>query len=85
MAKETEPAIFVSRQEFTLRRKKICAYRNNRCLRLYMYSENMVFPHEATYKAPKADRLNMFRTVKKDLEPVFLMYQDPEKKTINFL
>jgi len=45
----------------------------------------MVFPHEATYKTPKTDRLNMLRTVQKDLEPVFLIYQDKEKKTITFL
>ena len=45
----------------------------------------MVFPHEATFKAPKADRLNMLRTVQKDLEPVFLMYQDPEEKTIAYM
>jgi uncharacterized protein (DUF1015 family) len=45
----------------------------------------MVFPHERTYKAPKADRLNMLRIVQKDLEPVFLIYSDPERKTIAFL
>ena len=54
-------------------------------MRLYAYKENIVFPHEATYKAPKADRLNMLRTVQKDFEPVFLIYQDQEKKTIAFL
>ncbi len=45
----------------------------------------MVFPHEGTYKAPKADRLNMLRTLQKDLEPVFLIYQDQEKNTVAFL
>jgi len=85
MAKETEPAIFVSRQEFELDGKKYARTGIIAALRLYPYSENMVFPHEATYKAPKADRLNMLRTVQKDLEPVFLIYQDPEKKTIAFL
>ncbi len=82
MAKETEPTIFVSCQEFTLDGKKYARTGLIAALRLYPYSENMVFPHEATYKAPKADRLNMLRTVQKDLEPVFLMYQDPEKLTI---
>jgi uncharacterized protein (DUF1015 family) len=53
-------------------------------LRLYPYSENMVFPHEFTHSAPKADRLNMMRTVQKDLEQVFLMYPDTENKTIVF-
>jgi uncharacterized protein (DUF1015 family) len=85
MAKETQPSIFVSRQEFSLDGKKYARTGIIAALRLYTYKENMVFPHEATYKAPKADRLNMLRTVQKDLEPVFLIYQDKEKKTITFL
>jgi len=85
IAKETQPAIFVSRQEFTLEGKKYVRTGIIAALKLYNYSENMVFPHEGTYKAPKADRLNMLRTVQKDLEPVFLIYQDQEKTTIDFL
>ena len=84
MAKETKPAIFVSCQEFTLDGKKYRRKGLIAALKLYPYSEDMVFPHEATYKAPKADRLNMLRTVQKDLEPVFLIYQDQDKKTIAF-
>jgi len=85
MAKEAKPAIFVSRQEFSLDGKKYARTGIIAALRLYPYGENMVFPHEATYKAPKADRLSMLRTVQKDLEPVFLIYQDQEKKTVAFL
>ncbi len=85
LARETQPAIFVSRQEFTLDSKKYARTGIIAAMRLYPYSENIVFPHEATYKAPKADRLNMLRTVQKDLEPLFLIYQDQEKKTIAFL
>jgi uncharacterized protein (DUF1015 family) len=85
MEKESQPAIFVSRQEFRLDGKKYARTGIIAALKLYSYSENMVFPHEVTYKAPKADRLNMLRIVQKDLEPVFLIYQDPEKNTIAFL
>ena len=85
MAKETQPAIFVSRQEFSLDGKKYERTGIIAALRLYSYNENRVFPHEGTYKAPKADRLNMLRTVQKVLEPVFLIYQDQEGKTIDFL
>ncbi len=85
MANEPQPAIFVSRQEFSLDGKKYSRTGIIAALQLYAYKENRVFPHEATYKAPKADRLNMLRTVQKDLEPVFLIYQDQEKKTIAFL
>ena len=84
MAKETKPAIFVSCQEFMLDGKKYRRKGLIAALKLYPYSEDMVFPHEATYRAPKADRLNMLRNVQKDLEPVFLIYQDQDKKTISF-
>ena len=85
LAKDNEPAIFVSRQQFNLDDKKCERIGIIAALRLYDYIENMVFPHEGTYKTPKADRLNMLRTVQKDLEPVFLIYSDPERKSIAFL
>jgi uncharacterized protein (DUF1015 family) len=84
LTKDEEPAVFVSKQEFTLSGRKRVRTGLIAALRLYSYSESMVFPHEVTYSEPKADRLNMLRTVQKDLEPVFLIYSDPENKTINF-
>ena len=85
MTKESQPAIFVSRQDFSLNGKKHSRLGIIAAVRLYQYGENMIFPHEDTYNAPRADRLNMLRIVQKDLEPVFLMYQDFEGKTVNFL
>ena len=85
LARESEPVIFVSRQEFSLDGQKYERTGLIAALRLYSYSENIVFPHEFTYRAPKADRLNMLRAVQKDLEPVFLIYSDAERKTINFI
>ena len=85
LAKENEPVVFVSRQEFALDGKKCERIGLIAALRLYDYNENMVFPHEFTYKSPKVDRLNMLRSVEKDLEPVFLIYSDAENKTLNFL
>jgi uncharacterized protein (DUF1015 family) len=85
LRKDEFPAIFVSRQQFSLNSEKCERIGIIAALRLYDYKENIIFPHEGTYKAPKADRLNMMRTVQKDLEPVFLIYSDPENKTIKFL
>jgi len=85
MTKEAQPAFFISRQEFTLNSKRIARTGIIAAVKLHHYSENVVFPHEATFKAPKADRLNMLRTVQKDLEPAFMMYQDPEEKTIAYM
>ncbi len=83
LSKDEKPAVFVSRQEFKLSGRKCSRTGLIAALRLYTYGENMVFPHEVTYKEPKADRLNMLRAVQKDLEPVFLIYSDPENMTVN--
>ena len=85
LAKETETAVFVSCQEFTLDGKKYERTGLIAAMRLYGYDENTVFPHEITYEEPKADRLNMLRTVQENLEPVFLIYSDLERKTLDFL
>jgi uncharacterized protein (DUF1015 family) len=84
LSKDGEPAVFVSRQEFMLSGRKCSRTGLIAALRLYSYDENTVFPHEVTYKEPKADRLNMLRSVQKDLEPVFLIYSDPENVTVDF-
>jgi uncharacterized protein (DUF1015 family) len=84
LAKDNSPAFFVIRQEFELEGKSCVRTGMIAALRLYGYEENTVFPHEITYSAPKLDRLNMLRTIQKDLEPVFLIYSDPQKETINF-
>lgn len=84
LAKDEETAVFVCRQEFRLDGRHCSRTGLIASLRLYAYGEGVVFPHETTYSAPKADRLNMLRAIQKDLEPVFLIYSDPENTTLNF-
>jgi len=83
-SKDPKPAVYVSRQEFRLSEGVCTRTGLIAAMRLYSYEEGTVFPHEVTYKEPKTDRLNMLRAVQKDLEPVFLIYSDPEKGTIDF-
>jgi uncharacterized protein (DUF1015 family) len=84
MAKDREPAIFVYRQEFKLSGRVYTRTGLIASMRLCSYEEGMVFPHEVTYKEPKTDRLKMLRAVQKDLEPVFLIYSDPDNVTVDF-
>jgi uncharacterized protein (DUF1015 family) len=84
MQREKQGALFVSMQEFSLDGEKCRRTGLIAAMRLYDYGENVVFPHEGTLKAPKADRLNMLRSVQKDLEPIFLIYSDPENRTLDF-
>lgn len=83
MAKDKEPAVFIYCQQFKLNDENCIRTGVLTALRLYNYEENVVFPHEVTYSAPKMDRLKMLRTMQKDLEPVFLIYSDPENVTVN--
>jgi len=84
LSKDEVPSVFVCCQEFKFNGKTFTRTGLIAALRLYAYSEGVVFPHETTYSAPKADRLNMLRTIQKDLEPVFLIYSDPERITVEF-
>jgi uncharacterized protein (DUF1015 family) len=84
LAKDGEPAFFVSRQQFELNNRPVTRTGLIVASRLHSFNENKVFPHEVTYSAPKADRLSMLRTLQKDLEPVFLIYSDEENITIDF-
>ncbi len=84
LAKDEEPAVFVSKQKFKLNGRTCTRTGLIAAMRLYSYGESIVFPHEVTYKEPKTDRLNLLRAVQKDLEPVFLIYSDPENVTIDF-
>jgi len=84
LVKDTKQAVFVSKQEFKLNGKKRSRTGLITAMRLYSYGEKIVFPHEVTYKEPKTDRLNMLRAVQKDLEPVFLIFSDPENVTVDF-
>ncbi|MDP3791655.1 MAG: DUF1015 domain-containing protein [Candidatus Omnitrophota bacterium] len=45
-------------------------------LKLELSDKKAVLPHENTLQAPKADRLNLMRSVSANLSPVFMLYQD---------
>ena len=44
-----------------------------------------VLPHENTLLAPKVDRLNLMRSVKANLSPVFVLYEDGPHKIVNIM
>lgn len=78
---DDEPAFYLYRQTFfhpdtksEIRRIGIFA-----ALKLEEYSARAVLPHERTHAAPKADRMNLIRSVKGNLSPVFGLYEDKEQ------
>lgn len=71
-------AIYPYWQEFSvgekryLRKGLICR------VELEELGKGNILPHEMTLSKPKADRLNLLRSTKKDFEPIFLLYTDPK-------
>ena len=48
--------------------------------KLESYDSGVVFRHEQTLSAPKADRLELLRATRAHFEPIFMLYSDPEKQ-----
>ncbi|MHA1399858.1 MAG: DUF1015 domain-containing protein [Candidatus Heimdallarchaeaceae archaeon] len=82
LKKDEEPGFYVYYQEFELFGEKYTRKGFIGALRLHPFEENIVLPHEKTHKGPKIDRLNMLKTTRHTLEAGFILYSDPEKKTI---
>jgi uncharacterized protein (DUF1015 family) len=48
-------------------------------LRVSDFSKKEVLPHEYTLKGPKADRLQLLKTMGAELSQIFFVYEDPER------
>jgi len=81
--RDATSAIYVYYQEYELFGQKYIRKGFIGALRLHPYEENIVLPHERTHKGPKIDRLDMLKTTVHNLETGFILYSDPEKKTIS--
>ena len=46
-------------------------------LRIEPYEKRVVLPHERTHAGPKEGRLRLLRSVRAELEPIFLLYDGP--------
>lgn len=79
---DDEPAFYLYRQTFLHPDTKTSVSRVGifAALKLEEYSARAVLPHERTHAAPKADRMNLIRSVKGNLSPVFGLYEDKERK-----
>lgn len=86
LLRSSQPALYVYRQTFSspdgtpVTRRALLA-----ALELTPFGEGTVLPHERTLSAPKADRLNLFRSTRVSFEPVFMLYADAENRVNDLL
>jgi len=54
-------------------------------VRLTEYDREIVLPHERTLEGPKVDRLQLMKATECNMSPVFLLYDDPDRKVDQIL
>lgn len=78
------PALYVYTQTYTYDGKKVDRIGFISLMELDL-EDKKVLPHEKTLKAPKEDRLRLMRTVKANLSPIFMLYEDARHRVSNIL
>jgi uncharacterized protein (DUF1015 family) len=83
---DTEPALYVYSQRFTLPDGRVLVRDGVICrLRLEDFASGVVRPHERTFPGPKADRLALMRATGAYLSPIFGLYARAGESLRNLL
>ena len=86
LGRDTEPALYVMAQDFTLptgeRRTRRGVFV---AVRAEGYEPRRIRPHERTHAGPKADRLALLRATATNIESIFLLAPDPDRALANAL
>ncbi len=65
-------------QEFSINGEKLNRPGFLARIKVEDYENNVIFPHERIYPKPMEDRLNLLKETNFILEPIMLLYNDPE-------
>src|SRR6202040_4024814 len=87
LVQDRAPSIYVYAQEYLVpgtqtRRTRIGFIALGR---VEDYSAGVVFPHERTHSAPKADRIELLRHMRAQTGQLFMLYDDASRKIENLL
>lgn len=79
LVQDCEPSIYIYSQEFLVPGSNTRRIRMGfiALVRLQDYADGIVFRHERTLSAPKADRIELLRTMRAQTGQLFLLYDDP--------
>jgi uncharacterized protein (DUF1015 family) len=79
VVQDAEPSIYIYSQEFLVPGTKTPRTRIGfiALVRLQDYADGVIFRHERTLSAPKADRIELLRQMRAQTGQLFLLYDDP--------
>ena len=89
LVEQKAPALYICRQQFcvpgTNGEKPLVRKALVGLGRLEPYDAGVVFRHEQTLSAPKADRLELLRATRTQFEQIFMLYSDRERRVERLL
>jgi len=87
LVQDAAPGIYVYSQEFFVPGTQTRRVRTGfiALLRLEDYEKKVVFRHERTLSAPKADRIELLRQTRAQTGQLFLLYDDPARQIDSLL
>lgn len=80
LIEDEEPSIYIYSQKYKYSGKSIERFGFISLMELDLENKGSVLPHENTLAKPKADRLNLMRSVNANLSPIFMLYSDSSHK-----
>ncbi len=75
---QDKPAVYLYEQKFTNGGREYTRRGFFARIRLSEWGKEGVYPHEKTLSGPKQDRLDLMRSTRGNLEPIFGLLSDPE-------
>ncbi len=75
------PGFYAYRQRFQVKDKTYSRFGIIALLEVQPFESGKILAHERTFSGPIEDRLLLMKETQSDLEPIFLLYNDSEKKS----
>jgi uncharacterized protein (DUF1015 family) len=85
LVRDPEPAFYYWETDFEVQGQRHTRKGLAALVRLEPLSGGAIKPHEQTFSAAKADRLELFKQARAHFSPIFSIYPDPENLVLNTL
>ena len=85
LVRDPEPAYYYWETEFLVQGRKFTRTGLAAMVRLEPFQSGVILPHEQTFSAPKADRLELLKNTQAHFSPIFAIYPDPEDVVLGTL
>ena len=85
LVRDPQPAFYYWETEFEHLGRKRTRAGLAALVRLEPLSAGIIRPHEQTFSAPKADRLELLKSSQANFSPIFSIYPDPDDTVMNHL